>query len=78
MRKFLFKSMRDYENPSDADFAGQSIENQVLDAIFGVIEEVLAELADGFVEHSVDRKVDLMTCSVINQILLGYGFHGVR
>uniref|UniRef100_A0A1I8B7Y3 Cytochrome P450 n=1 Tax=Meloidogyne hapla TaxID=6305 RepID=A0A1I8B7Y3_MELHA len=50
----------------------------VLDAIFRVIDKIKNEKEKGKSEHSIDREVDLMTGSIINQIMLGFSFYGER
>lgn len=70
MRKFLFKSMRDY------GIEEEGVEEMVLDSIFVVIDELKTEKALGEQRHSVDRKVDLMTGSIINKMMFSFGFYG--
>nr|CAD2190141.1 unnamed protein product [Meloidogyne enterolobii] len=72
MRKFFYKAMRDYGIDKD------TVEKQVLDAIFRVIDKIKNEKLMGKLEHSIDREVDLMTGSIINQIMLGFSFYGER
>ncbi|KAF7634323.1 hypothetical protein Mgra_00006289 [Meloidogyne graminicola] len=72
LRKFFFKAMRDYGIDKD------TVEKQVLDAIFRVIDKTKKEKQEGKKEHSIDRQVDLMTGSIINQIMLGFSFYGER
>uniref|UniRef100_A0A915LFK9 Cytochrome P450 n=1 Tax=Meloidogyne javanica TaxID=6303 RepID=A0A915LFK9_MELJA len=64
--------MRDYGIDKD------TVEKQVLDAIFRVIDKIKNEKEMGKSEHSIDREVDLMTGSIINQIMLGFSFYGER
>uniref|UniRef100_A0A915LWT0 Cytochrome P450 n=1 Tax=Meloidogyne javanica TaxID=6303 RepID=A0A915LWT0_MELJA len=67
-----YKAMRDYGIDKD------TVEKQVLDAIFRVIDKIKNEKEMGKSEHSIDREVDLMTGSIINQIMLGFSFYGER
>ncbi|KAL3110018.1 hypothetical protein niasHT_015621 [Heterodera trifolii] len=72
LRKFTLKALRDYGLEKGAT------EAMVLEAIFTLIDKVEGEVNSGNSELSIDRKVDLMTGSVINRMLFGFSFYGDR
>ena len=50
----------------------------MIEAIYKVIEEVQNEIDAGQVEQSLDRKIDLMTGSIINRMIFSKDFYGVN
>uniref|UniRef100_A0A914HV64 Cytochrome P450 n=1 Tax=Globodera rostochiensis TaxID=31243 RepID=A0A914HV64_GLORO len=72
MRKFTLKALRDFGLEKGAT------EAMVLEAVSTLITEVEEEVQSGLKELSIDRKVDLMTGSLINRMLFGFSFYGER
>uniref|UniRef100_A0A183C0X0 Cytochrome P450 n=1 Tax=Globodera pallida TaxID=36090 RepID=A0A183C0X0_GLOPA len=72
MRRFTLKALRDF------GLEKGTTEAMVLEAISTLINEVEEEVQSGLKELSIDRKVDLMTGSLINKMLFGFSFYGER